>query len=520
MRWKESLHRWNVGALALTAGLMLSAGATFAQAEPVTLVPYQDEDFGITAVIPEGWTLVSPGFFSRDAEDATDLAGVALQSAPLPADVLLEGLLPLLLLETAPEPVGEYVTDAFTWTLYQVDVTLPDALVRVDLALAHAEGVTYLLFLQARADEYEALHDAIFRPTLDVFAPFVPEAADVPYTVEEVTFASTADDVTLAGTLTLPEGEGPFPAVVLVTGSGPQTRDENVAGFRVFAVLADALTRAGVAVLRYDDRGVGLSTGTFSEAVIDDFAADARGALDYMAGRAEIDPARLGLIGHSEGGIVAALLADDAESPLRFIIPLAGPTVNGLEVLLLQNALILEAEGATQAQIDAQVAFLGELAPLILADDIEAAQALADAHARAQFASFTDEERAALGSEDLYVEAVISNLEAYWEGEWFASFLTLDPGESLRDLRVPALFVFGERDVQVDPEQSITALEAIIAEESLEDVTIVTIEEANHLFQTAETGSTSEYATLPREFAPTFIPTLLDWMTEQGILTQ
>jgi hypothetical protein len=327
--------------------LTTSLGVAAQDEEAVTLLPHTSEAFALEAVVPEGWTDLGPGIFARQ-RDETDPTLVALQSAPFSAEATLDSLLPQLALSEPPQSVGTYDTPSVSWTLYEVEV--PVAGVTVDLALAEEDSVTYLAFLQAPPDEFEALHASVFLPILDAFAHYELETGSVPYLVEEVTFPS--GDHTLAGTLTLPSAPGPHPAIVLVSGSGPQDRDEALGGIaiRPFRLLADALTRAGVAVLRYDDRGVGQSTGDFSEATSADFAADAEAAITYLLSRPEIDPDQVGLLGHSEGGLIAAMLGARNDD-LDFIISLAGPGVPGREVLTLQSRLLMEAEATGEEAV-------------------------------------------------------------------------------------------------------------------------------------------------------------------------
>jgi len=173
-----------------------------------------------------------------------------------------------------------------------------------------------------------------------------------PYKSEQITFASKAVGVTIAGTVTTPVGKGPHPAVILITGSGPQDRDEALMGHRPFAVLADYLTRRGLAVLRYDDRGVGKSTGDFAKATTLDFAEDAEGALNYLKGRPEIAATRIGFVGHSEGAIVAPIIAA-RRSDVAFLALLAGTAVPGADVILEQGQAMAKAAGVPEAQLNA-----------------------------------------------------------------------------------------------------------------------------------------------------------------------
>lgn len=501
--------RWVVRGLLIIAALFTSVNA-LAQ-ERVVLLPHTSEGYGYESVVPEGWTDVGRGIFARQ-RDAADPTLLAQQSAPVSAEDVLASLLPQLRLTEAPQSVGTHQGDALEWTLYQVDVALGEDEVAVDLALSDEEGTTYIVLLQSAPDEYDALRESIFLPTLNAFAPLSETVEDVPYRVEAVTFGN--GEVTLAGTLTLPPGAGPHPAVVLVSGSGPQDRDETLGGgiaIKPFRLLADALTREGVAVLRYDDRGVGASTGAFSTAVVSDFASDAEAAIDYLLTREEIDRRHIGVLGHSEGALVAAMLGARNDD-LDFIISLAGPGVNGRDVLLVQNQRVLEAEGATQEQIDTQLAFVEELTTKL--DDPAAVEALIYAHTLEQAKALPDAERAALGDLEDYAHRVTEQAMSEFGTDWFTSFLAYDPGPDWAQTTVPVLAIFGGKDVQVDAEQNAPALEAALERAGNDDVTIAVLPNANHLFQEAQTGSPSEYATLPAEFTPDLMPMIVNWLQD------
>lgn len=498
---------WIIRALLLVALLASSASARAQDA--ITLLPYSSEASGVESVVPEGWTDAGQGIFARQL-DAGDPVIIAQQSAPLPPAAVLDSLLPQLALAEAPESVGTHQGETLEWTLYTIDVSAGALTLTVDLALAEQDGTTYLVLLQSEPDEHETLHNRVFLPTLDRFAPLVEVVADVPYDTKDVTFAS--GDITLAGTLTMPPSPGPHPAVVLVSGSGPQNRDESLGGgiaIRPFRLLADALTRAGVAVLRYDDRGVGKSTGVFSEATTSDFAADAEAAIAYLLTRDDIDPERVGLLGHSEGGLVAAMLGARSDD-LDFIISLAGPGVDGREVLLLQTRLLMEAEGAPQEAIDAQVTFTEELISQI--DDPDAVGAIVYERALEQLQALPEEERESFGDLEDYARLIADQSTGQYASDWFASFLTYDPAPDWAQTIVPVLAIFGGKDVQVDAGQNAPAVLAALAEAGNHDVSIVVLPNANHLFQAAETGGPSEYATLPAEFTPDLVPVIVSWL--------
>lgn len=491
--------------------LMLTAAPALAQ-EAAAFEPLADEAFMLQGVVPQGWQKAGPGLYARGSR-AGDPTLLALQAAPVSAAALWPTLLPQLALTEAPASSGERQTAAFAWTLYQVDVTQMGVSVRVDLALAESAGRTYIALLQCAPDEYEGLHSAVFLPVVDALAPLAATEEPVPYRVEEVNFTNGA--VTLAGTLTIPDKAGRHPAVALMTGSGPQDRDEMVVpGFPIFKRIADSLTRQGVAVLRYDDRGVGQSTGSYNSASIQDLASDGRAAVAFLKTRADINPDQVGVLGHSEGGIYAAILGADPDSGLAFIIALAGTAADGRAVLRRQNELLLRAAGASDALLQSQFDFLEAAFPLIEARDWEAVAGLVRETTRAQWDLLTPEERAALGTldADAYAEQAANRFLQSYAAEWFASMLDYDPATDWAKTTVPVLALFGSLDLQVDAAQNAPLLETALAAAGNPDYTVITLEGANHLFQKAETGAVEEYAALPYEFTPELLPALGEWL--------
>jgi pimeloyl-ACP methyl ester carboxylesterase len=342
-----------------------------------------------------------------------------------------------------------------------------------------------------------------------------PPATEAAYLEEEVTFAHTAggEEITLAGTLTLPDAPGPHPAVILISGSGQQDRDEAipfVPDYRPFQVIADHLARQGVAVLRYDDRGVGGSTGDPSLSTSADFALDAEAAIAYLQERPEIDPAQIGLFGHSEGALIAAMIA--ARNPdVAFVISMAGPAVSGYDLLLLQSERVLaglemNAEEQAAALVEQQ-----QVMDLVVAEDWEALEALLWETGRKQIEALPEAQRAALGDIDTFLAQQIALSMQNMQG-WMRYFLVYNPADDWAQVDVPVLALFGGLDVQVDTAQNRPALEAALAEAGNDDVTVESFANANHLFQQAITGSPNEYATLPPDFVPGFLTTISDWL--------
>lgn len=475
----------------------------------IVLVEFIDEAYDITGVQPEGWEALGQGLYTPDRANYVLLA---LQSAPLPADQVMTALQPQLGLSAAPEPVSETTTEFLTWTVYQVDVVITAELtIRVDLALAEQTGRTYITLLQAPADQYEALHESVFIPVLAALSPYAEPAEVVPYRVEEVSFVN--GELTLAGTLTLPEGDGPFPAVVLMTGSGGQTRDEEVVpGFPLFKLIADHLTRAGIAVLRYDDRGIGLSEGDYNAATIYDLASDGQAAVNFLREYDGINPDEIGVLGHSEGGVYASILGATPDSGIAFIISLAGPGALGSDLLVKQNELLMAASGASEEAIASQVEFLNTLFPLLEARDWDAMEQLAyesvyaDLQSAPEAATMTDEQRQEAARQ------AAASVRAGYAAEWFASLMTYDPAPDWAKTTVPVLAIFGGLDLQVDAEQNSVPMETALAEGGNQDVTIITLPDANHLFQSALTGAIEEYSILDYAFTPALLPTITDWL--------
>ena len=317
-----------------------------------------------------------------------------------------------------------------------------------------------------------------------------------PYREEEVTFPNAAAGVSLAGTLTLPEGRGPFPAVVLVSGSGPNTRNEPIFGHQLFLVLADHLTRHGIAVLRYDKRGTGRSTGDYGKSTSFDFADDAQAAAAYLRTRGEIDLKHVGLIGHSEGGLIVPMVA--ARDPsIAFIVMMAGPGVNGAEVWLEQLKLILAASGMAPDKIALAAAGRQKIIDIIRVEgDAEKATAQLRALMRAQAPGATPEQ----------IDGVIAQIN----NKWFREFFAYEPVPVLRRVKCPVLVLGGGRDLQVPTAQSFPPIRAALAGNP--DVEIDELPSLNHLFQTAQTGALAEYVQIEETMAPIAMETMTRWI--------
>jgi hypothetical protein len=338
-----------------------------------------------------------------------------------------------------------------------------------------------------------------------------------PYRTEEVRIENPeAEGVTLAGTLTIPEGEGPFPGVVLVSGSGPQDRDEALMGHRPFAVLADGLTRNGVAVLRYDDRGVAASTGEFGTATSRDFASDGAATSAWLAARPEVSA--VGIVGHSEGGIVGPMVATGYRGRVDFLVLLAGTGLPGDEILAAQTELIMTANGAPPAMVVANRT-IQDVYIDVARMGLEEEQAIAAARERIipLLDSLPPQLKNTLegGSVENRDRGIAQNVRQL-NSPWFRFFLDYDPAETLRQVNdVPVLALNGSLDLQVPSEANLSAIEEALGVAGNADGTVVELPGLNHLFQTATSGSPAEYAQIEETMAPVVWQTISDWILER-----
>jgi hypothetical protein len=358
--------------------------------------------------------------------------------------------------------------------------------------------------------EMEAIGAEEFAEATKLRRPQTPEPP-FPYAAEEVEFDNADQGVHLAGTLTIPEGDGPFPAVLLISGSGAQDRDETLFEHKPFWVLADHLSRRGVAVLRVDDRGVGKSTGNVADATSEDFATDVLAGIAFLKQRPELDAEKLGLIGHSEGGLIAPLAANRSKD-VAFVVLLAAPGVPGREIIDHQARLIAEKSGAgpdliarDEEQRHRMYAILAEHP-----DDDDARRELV-AYYRAQLDALPERERESLGDLDKVARAQVGEVAS----PWFRFFLEFDPGEELRKLKIPVLALWGEKDLQVDPEQNLPALRKALKKARNRKATLEVMPGLNHLFQTAQRGTPDEYVRIEETLDPAVLGRIAEWIADQ-----
>ena len=333
-----------------------------------------------------------------------------------------------------------------------------------------------------------------------------------PYIEEEVSYENKTDAVKLAGTLTLPRTKGPFPAVVLITGSGQQDRNETIAGHRPFLVLADHLTRLGIAVLRVDDRGTGGSSPGSSLDTSETYVGDVLAGVEFLKNRKQINPRQIGLMGHSEGGMIAPMAAIKSKD-ISFIVMMAGTGLPGDEVLLLQGDLLLKAQGAE----DEGIRLTRDLYVMIYAilkekDDGVAAEKQIRETLAAKTAAMTERQRKGL---DQILTAIDAQIKQVYLTEWFRFFLRYDPRPTLRKVQIPVLALDGEKDLQAAPKENLNAIAAALKEGGNKDYSIVLLPQLNHLFQTSRTGLTTEYGEIEETISPIALKTMSDWILKR-----
>ncbi len=350
-------------------------------------------------------------------------------------------------------------------------------------------------------------------PDGKVLGPRRPQTPEPPFAYDEreVAYTSEADGTKLAGTLTVPRGDGPFPAVLLITGSGAQNRDEEVFGHKPFLVIADHLTSNGIAVLRVDDRGIGGSTGEMLMATSEDFASDVLAGVHFLTEQSEIDPSRIGLIGHSEGGIIAPMVAA-ASDDVAFIVLLAGSATPGRDLMIMQLAAVQRSNGLPEGNVEQQIEAQRSL--LELASEGAGLPALTVAVAelvRIQMSNTVEGQRPSIEDLKPGIEAQARLLTT----PWWRFFLAYDPRTALREVQCPVLAINGSLDVQVPPGPNLDAIRDALAEAGNDDITVEELGGLNHLFQTATTGSPTEYAEIEETFAPAVLDLITSWVLQR-----
>ena len=334
------------------------------------------------------------------------------------------------------------------------------------------------------------------------------EPKDFLYKVEDITFTNSKAGIKLAGTLTTPEGDGPFPVVVLISGSGPQNRDEELMGHKPFLVLSDYFTRNGIAVLRYDDRGVGDSEGDFADATSFDFANDVDAAVAYLKSHSGFSA--IGLAGHSEGGLIAPIVANQSED-VDFIILMAGTGLTGKEILKLQGQLILKQTEISPEGLEAYKHTQSAMLQIAvdIDNDEEALKKLSEESEA--YGDLSKQDQQIIGYDPETFEAALKALLH----PWMRTFLTLDPRPVLEKVKVPVLVVNGEKDLQVPPKENLSEIKAALDRGGNTNYEIHELKGLNHLFQTCETGAPIEYSLIEETFNEEAMDLMTRWILKR-----
>ena len=332
-----------------------------------------------------------------------------------------------------------------------------------------------------------------------------------PYAEDTVRVENRAAGVSLGGTLTTPGGAGPFPCAVLVTGSGPEDRDETIFGHRPFMVIADHLARHGIAALRLDDRGVAASSGRFSRATSEDFASDIMSAVTFLKTRPGIDPQRIGLIGHSEGGLIAPMVATRSKD-VAFIVLMAGPGIPGDSTMMLQSAAIRRSIGVSDASIAEEMSVNRRMyAQLRAGDSVGVVRTMRELVGR-QVAALPEQQRNAIGDIDSTAAAATRQMFS----PWMRFFATYDPRPTLQRVSCPVLAINGGKDLQVLPKENLAAIETALKAGASRHYAVKELPGLNHLFQHCTLCTLGEYMQLEETIAPVALETMSEWILAQA----
>ena len=357
-------------------------------------------------------------------------------------------------------------------------------------------GMTIPLNLKKTNDEVKPLN----RPQ-EPKPPF-------PYRSEDLTFENKDAGVTLAGTLTMPETGSNFTAVILISGSGAQDRNEELMGHKPFLVIADYLTRRGIAVLRYDDRGYAQSTGNFATATTADFATDAENAIAYLKTRKEINPHKIGLMGHSEGGVIAPMVAARSND-VGFIVMLAGSGLRGDVLLLLQEEAAYKLSGLSDEKVEKLIKINAKIFDRIVGtNELLSLQEISD------FMTTLKDEIEDVALEGMTADRYIQQFTVSLAYPWMQFFLRYDPASALEKVKCPVLAVIGSKDFQVPAKENLDAISAALKKTGNTKATVKEYPGLNHLFQECTTGSSAEYAIIEQTFSPEVLKDLGDWISK------
>ena len=327
------------------------------------------------------------------------------------------------------------------------------------------------------------------------------------YTSEDVTFTNVKFNIKLAGTLTIPHGNGPFKAVIMITGSGPQNRNEELMGHKPFMVIADYLTRNGIAVLRYDDRGVGQSQGNYAEATSADLATDAEAAFNFLKNNAKINQKEIGLMGHSEGGLIAPIVAV-SNTGIGFIVSLAGPGVTGQQIIIRQQQEIGKLSGEKESAIKESTEINKKLYAVLRKEKD-------NKKAEIKILSLYKENLEKKKTSKEETEKAVNQLKLSFGANtytWFRYFIMTDPATFWKKVKCPVLALNGDKDIQVAAKENLPAIEKALKSSGNKSVKTITLPGLNHLFQHCNTGLPSEYGAIEETFSPEALKIITDWI--------
>ncbi|RVT78603.1 alpha/beta fold hydrolase [Flavobacterium sufflavum] len=340
-----------------------------------------------------------------------------------------------------------------------------------------------------------------------------PQEPTKPYSYysEYIIFENKKAGINLAGTLTLPKKDGVFPVVILISGSGPQNRDEELLGHKPFLVLSDYLTKNGIAVLRYDDRGVAASKGNFKTATSLDFSTDVEAGIEYLKTRKEINKSKIGLIGHSEGGIIAPMVARKSKD-VAFIVLLAGTGIQGDQLLLLQQQLIGKASGVSDEDLQKNKLSNRKVFDIVnKSASLEQLQIDLTNYIKQTLKDNSNGEKPAEMSDDDFIKLQLKQIAT----PWMHYFIKYNPAPTLEKVKCAVLALNGEKDLQVPPKENLAAIKEALSKGGNKNVTAIELPNLNHLFQECKTGSPQEYATIEQTFSPTTLIEILKWIKTQ-----
>jgi pimeloyl-ACP methyl ester carboxylesterase len=321
------------------------------------------------------------------------------------------------------------------------------------------------------------------------------------YVIKEVSYKSTTDDVVLAGTLSLPKGDGPFPAVMLLSGSGPQDRNSSIFGHKPFLLLAHELTQSGIAVLRFDERGVGESGGRTSEMTMATQMGDAQAGINYLLSNNQINRTKIGLLGHSLGGILAPKLA--IENDIDFLVLLAAPGVNGDAMMLKQRKDLLKLRGATDKQIEGTNGMLASLYSELRKSSLE------DEALKTEL-----QKKLAVKYQSTIPEKELNEMvNSIVDNEELMAILKSSPANYFQKVSCPVLALNGSKDFQVSAKENLAAIEKALSDGGNTAIETHELEGLNHLFQDSDTGDISEYQLIEQTMSPEVLRLITEWVS-------